>query len=167
MRINGVPSATHNIYAYRFVSTDGTIHEGFDNDGEHGEGRQQLSTLTDNEVKTRSWSCWYGSNIRQRRFAHRQVLVPQRNYPCLCIILASQLVSPYICKNSSYETSDFIISKVYMYKKSIINEYYMLNKYVSKGWMFEKLLTIRVYKFSLLFILFCNTLDSYYTRGVN
>lgn len=47
-----------------------------------------------------------------------------------------------------------------MYKKSIINEYYMLNKYVSKSWMFEKLLTIRVYKFSLLFILFCNTLDS-------
>nr|XP_034331360.1 uncharacterized protein LOC105331972 [Crassostrea gigas] len=72
MRIDGVPSATHNVYAYRFVSSDGTIHEGFDDDGEHGAGRQLLRTLTDNEVKNALVvvSRWYGSKIGPRRFAH-------------------------------------------------------------------------------------------------
>lgn len=51
MRVDGVPSATHNVYAYRFVSPDGTIHEGYDDNGEHVAGRQQLRTLPDNEVK--------------------------------------------------------------------------------------------------------------------
>lgn len=72
MRIDSVPSATHNVYAYRFVSSDGTIHEGFDDDGEHGAGRQLLRTLTDNEVKNALvvMSLWYGSKIGPRRFAH-------------------------------------------------------------------------------------------------
>lgn len=54
MHIDGVPSATYNIYAYRFVSNNGTNYEGFDNNGEHGERRQLLRTLADNEVKTSS-----------------------------------------------------------------------------------------------------------------
>lgn len=72
MRIDGVPSATHNVCAYRFVSSDVTIHEGFDDDGEHGAGRQLLRTLTDNEVKNALVvvSQWYGSKIGPRRFAH-------------------------------------------------------------------------------------------------
>uniref|UniRef100_K1QFM4 IMPACT-like protein n=1 Tax=Magallana gigas TaxID=29159 RepID=K1QFM4_MAGGI len=72
MRIDGVPSATHNVYVFRFVSSDGTIHEGFDDDGEHGAGRQLLRTLTDNEVKNALVvvSRWYGSKIGPRRFAH-------------------------------------------------------------------------------------------------
>lgn len=41
----------HNVYTYRFVSSYGTIHEGFDDDGEHGAGKQLLRTLTDNEIK--------------------------------------------------------------------------------------------------------------------
>lgn len=56
MRIDGVASATNNVYAYRIVISDGTIHEGFDGNGEHGAGRQLLRTLTDNEIKkTGSW----------------------------------------------------------------------------------------------------------------
>ncbi|XP_078320130.1 uncharacterized protein LOC111114097 [Crassostrea virginica] len=39
MRKEGVPSATHNVYAYRFQGQDGTIHEGSDDDGEYGAGR--------------------------------------------------------------------------------------------------------------------------------
>lgn len=60
MRIDCVQSATHNEYAYRFVSSDGTINEGFDDDGEHGTGRQLLKTLVYNkkdnisEIKNKS-----------------------------------------------------------------------------------------------------------------
>lgn len=51
MRIDGVQSATHNVYAYRFVSSDGIINEGFDDDGEHGTGRQLFKTLVYNKIK--------------------------------------------------------------------------------------------------------------------
>lgn len=72
MRVDGVPSATHNVYAYRFVSSDGTIHEGYDDDGEHGAGRQLLRTLADNDVKNALVVVlrWYGSKIGPRRFAN-------------------------------------------------------------------------------------------------
>lgn len=65
MRIDGVQGATHNVYAYRFVISDGTIHEGFDDDGEHDAGRQLLRTLPDNEEKNALVvvSRWYGSKI--------------------------------------------------------------------------------------------------------
>lgn len=56
MRLEGVPSATHNVYAYRFEGQDGAIHEGSNDDGEHGAGRQLLRTLVDNEIKNRA-SC--------------------------------------------------------------------------------------------------------------
>ncbi|XP_062588958.1 uncharacterized protein LOC134250618, partial [Saccostrea cucullata] len=43
MRVETVPSASHNIYAYRFSRSDGVVHEGSNDDGEHGAGRLLLN----------------------------------------------------------------------------------------------------------------------------
>nr|XP_034322644.1 protein IMPACT homolog [Crassostrea gigas] len=70
--ISAVSSASHNVFAYRFKSNDGTIHEGADDDGEHGAGRALLRSLVDNEHLnvTVVVSRWYGSKIGARRFVH-------------------------------------------------------------------------------------------------
>ena len=73
MRKEGVPSATHNVYAYRFQGQDGTIHEGSDDDGEYGARRHLLKSLTGNEIKSMlvivlryfSWN-----KLGPRRFTH-------------------------------------------------------------------------------------------------
>lgn len=73
MRLDGVPSATHNVYAYRFEGQDGAINEGSNDDGEHGAGRQLLRTLVDNEIKNALVvvSRWYsGNKLGPRRFSH-------------------------------------------------------------------------------------------------
>ena len=36
MRKGRVQSTTHNVYAYRFLGQDGTIHKGSDDDAENG-----------------------------------------------------------------------------------------------------------------------------------
>lgn len=51
MRQQCVSSASHNIYAYRFKSSDGTTHEGSEDDGEVGAGRALLRTLTENDIQ--------------------------------------------------------------------------------------------------------------------
>lgn len=38
LRLPTISSASH-VYAYRFAGNDGTVHEGFDDDGEQGAGR--------------------------------------------------------------------------------------------------------------------------------
>lgn len=73
MRLDGVPSATHNVYAYRFEGQDGAIHEGSNDDREQGAGRQLLRTLVDNEIKNALVvvSRWYsGNKLGPRRFSH-------------------------------------------------------------------------------------------------
>ncbi|XP_062569456.1 uncharacterized protein LOC134231515 [Saccostrea cucullata] len=72
MRVETVPSASHNIYAYRFSSSDGVVHEGSNDDGEHGAGRLLLKTLADNEINNALVvvSRWHGNNIGPRRFSH-------------------------------------------------------------------------------------------------
>ncbi|XP_062588471.1 protein IMPACT homolog [Saccostrea cucullata] len=72
MRIETVPSASHNVYAYRFTSSDGIIHEGSNDDGEHGAGRLLLKMLAENEVNNVLVvvSRWHGNNIEPRRFSH-------------------------------------------------------------------------------------------------
>ena len=51
MRVLTVFSASHKVNAYGFVSSDGTVHEGLDVDGEHGAGRALLSSLKDSELQ--------------------------------------------------------------------------------------------------------------------
>ncbi|XP_062599013.1 protein IMPACT-like [Saccostrea cucullata] len=72
MRTDNTTSASHNIYAFRFTSNDGTIHEGSEDDGEHGAGRMLLKTLTDNDINNALVvvSRWCGSKIGPRRFTH-------------------------------------------------------------------------------------------------
>ena len=72
MRLDSIPSASHNVYAYRFTSTDGTTHKGSDDDGEHGAGRSLLNTLRDNEIENSLVvvSRWFGEKIGPRRFTH-------------------------------------------------------------------------------------------------
>lgn len=66
MRLEGGLSATDNVYAYRFEGQDGAIHEGANDDGEHGTGRQLLQTLVDNEINR-----WYsGNKLGARRCTH-------------------------------------------------------------------------------------------------
>ena len=50
MRKEIVPSATHNVYSYRFQGQDGMIHEGSGDDEEYGAGDHLFKTLTDNEI---------------------------------------------------------------------------------------------------------------------
>jgi hypothetical protein len=71
-RNDSIPSASHNVYAYRFTSTDGTTHEGSDDDGEHGAWRSLLSTLRDNKIENSIVvvSRWFSEKIRPRRFTH-------------------------------------------------------------------------------------------------
>ena len=67
MRTDTVASASHNIYAYRFTSQDGSIHESSDDDGEHG-----AEAMTDNEITNALVvvSRWFGGMIGPRRFTH-------------------------------------------------------------------------------------------------
>lgn len=51
MRQQCVSSASNNIYAYRFKSSDGITHEGSEDDGEVGAGRAPLRTLTENDIQ--------------------------------------------------------------------------------------------------------------------
>ncbi|XP_061185252.1 protein IMPACT homolog [Saccostrea echinata] len=72
MHVETVPSASHNVYAYRFTSSDGKIHEGSNDDGQHGAGRLLLKLLAENEVNNVLVvvSRWHGNNIGPRRFSH-------------------------------------------------------------------------------------------------
>lgn len=133
MRIDGVPSATYIIYAYRFVSTNRTNYKGFDD----GKGQQLLRTLVDNKVKTRSKSQWYGSNIRQRRFAHinETGLAAAKKLPVSVYntsLAFTQSIHLQVYSSMTCKTSEFIICKVCMYICTK-TEYYMLNKYASKA----------------------------------
>ena len=72
MRLPTVASASHNVFAYRFTSKDGSVHEGSEDDGEHGAGRALLNTFQENGVQNALVvvSRWYGSKIGPRRFTH-------------------------------------------------------------------------------------------------
>ncbi|XP_055999688.1 uncharacterized protein LOC130047930 [Ostrea edulis] len=72
MRLDSIPSASHNIYAYRFTGNDGISHEGSDDDGEHGAGRALLIALKDNEIENSLVvvSRWFGGKIGPRTFTH-------------------------------------------------------------------------------------------------
>jgi putative IMPACT (imprinted ancient) family translation regulator len=78
MRLDSTPSASHNIYAYRFTSTDGATDKGSDDDGEHGAGRSLLNTLRDNEIENSLVvvSQWFGEKIGPRRFTHIKTVRP-------------------------------------------------------------------------------------------
>ncbi|XP_048727016.2 protein IMPACT-B-like [Ostrea edulis] len=72
-RISKVSSATHNIYAYIFTNEDGVMHEGSDDDGEHGAGRALLQKLKDRNVSNCVVvvvSRWFSGKIGARRFRH-------------------------------------------------------------------------------------------------
>lgn len=56
MRSDSISSASHNIFAFRFTGSDGTTHDGSEDDGEHGAGRLLLKALIDNDVKIHWWS---------------------------------------------------------------------------------------------------------------
>lgn len=51
LRLPNVSTATHNVYAYRFVNQDGVNQEGSEDDDEHGAGRTLLRTLRKNNVQ--------------------------------------------------------------------------------------------------------------------
>lgn len=72
MRSDSISSASHNIFAFRFTGSDGTTHDGSEDDGEHGGGRLLLKALIDNDVKNTLVvvSRWYGNKIGPRRFKH-------------------------------------------------------------------------------------------------
>ncbi|XP_061188667.1 protein IMPACT homolog [Saccostrea echinata] len=72
MRTENTASASHNIYAFRFSTSDGTAHEGSEDDGEHGAGRMLLKALADNDINNALVvvSRWCGSKIGPRRFTH-------------------------------------------------------------------------------------------------
>lgn len=72
LRLPNVSSATHNVYAYRFVNQDGVIQEGSEDDDEHGAGRTLLRTLRENNVQNAMVlaSRWYACKIGSKRFAH-------------------------------------------------------------------------------------------------
>lgn len=65
-------SASHNVLAYRFTGKDGTLHEGSDDDGEHGAGRALLNTFDENvQYRTLLWLFLIGTVQRRlRRFRH-------------------------------------------------------------------------------------------------
>ncbi|XP_061194046.1 protein IMPACT homolog [Saccostrea echinata] len=72
MRTENTASASHNIYAFRFSTSDGTTNEGPEDDGEHGAGRMLLKALADNDINNALVvvSRWCGSKIGPRRFTH-------------------------------------------------------------------------------------------------
>lgn len=72
IRQQGVPSASHNIYAHRFKNSDGITHEGSEDDGEVGAGRSLLGTLTENDIQNTVVvvARWFGSIIGARGFSH-------------------------------------------------------------------------------------------------
>ncbi|XP_061180836.1 uncharacterized protein LOC133189495 [Saccostrea echinata] len=72
VRTENTASASHNIYAFRFSTSDGTAHEGSEDDGEHGAGRMLLKALADNDINNALVvvSRWCGSKIGPRRFTH-------------------------------------------------------------------------------------------------
>lgn len=72
MCINIILSVSYNIYVYWFISLDGFIYEGFDDDGEFGVGWVLLKILIDNEVINVLVVvlCWYGSKIGFWRFIY-------------------------------------------------------------------------------------------------
>lgn len=49
MRVPTVSSASYTVFVYRFKSNDGIIHDGGNDDGEHGAGGALLRSLIDNE----------------------------------------------------------------------------------------------------------------------
>lgn len=51
LRLPNVSTATHNVYAYRFVNQDGVNQEGSEDNDEHGAGRTLLRTLRKNNVQ--------------------------------------------------------------------------------------------------------------------
>ena len=72
LRLPNVSSATHNVYAYRFVNQDGVVQEGSEDDDEYGAGRALLRMLRDNNTTNAMVlvSRWYASKIGSKRFVH-------------------------------------------------------------------------------------------------
>lgn len=72
LRLPTISSASHNVYAYRFAGSDGMVHEGSEDDGEHGAGRTLLSAMNDNGIQNALIvvSRWFGNKIGMRRFTH-------------------------------------------------------------------------------------------------
>lgn len=72
LRLPTISSASHNVYAYRFAGSDGTVHDGSEDDGEHGAGRTLLSAMNDNGIQNALIvvSRWFGNKIGMRRFTH-------------------------------------------------------------------------------------------------
>jgi putative IMPACT (imprinted ancient) family translation regulator len=57
-----IARASHNTYAYRLVSTTGSVVEHYEDDGEFGAGRRLLNLLKDNYIEN-TLVCatrWYG-----------------------------------------------------------------------------------------------------------
>lgn len=65
LRLPNVSSATHNVYAYRFVNQDGVVQEGSEDDDEYGACRALLQMLRDNNTTNAMVlvSRWYASKI--------------------------------------------------------------------------------------------------------
>lgn len=72
LRLPNVSSATHNVYAYRFVNQDGVIQDGSEDYDEHGAGHTLLQTLRENNVQNAMVlaSRWYVCKIGSERFTH-------------------------------------------------------------------------------------------------
>lgn len=63
-------SASHTIFPFRFMGSDGTTNDGSEDDGEHGAGRLLLKALIVKAVENTLVvvSQWYHCKIRPRRF---------------------------------------------------------------------------------------------------
>jgi hypothetical protein len=65
--------ATHNIYAYRIRSADGTLTEHYNDDSEFGAGRRLLELMTKSNVENQMVCVtrWYGgTHLGPARFQH-------------------------------------------------------------------------------------------------
>ena len=75
IQLDGVASATHRIYAYRYKATGGSIHENFDSDNDDGVGLELMKAMSDANVVNKLWVVTryckpdYG-HIGKKRFDH-------------------------------------------------------------------------------------------------
>lgn len=72
LRLPTISSTNHNVYAYRFAGSDGTVNEGSEDDDEHGAGKTLLSAMSDNGIKNAliGVSRWFGNKIGMIPFIH-------------------------------------------------------------------------------------------------
>eukprot|EP00105_Crassostrea_gigas_P019444 XP_011437934.1 PREDICTED: protein IMPACT homolog [Crassostrea gigas] len=71
-RLQTISSASHNVYAYWFAGSDGMVHDGSEDDGEHGAERTLLSAMNDNGIQNALIvvSRWLKNKIGMRHFIH-------------------------------------------------------------------------------------------------